>query len=169
VNDQVIVDATECKINRPQFSWFQRATYSGYKKTTTLKYEVAMSEKRRLSISYSGPFVGPTSDIEIFRSHLKGEMEENGWIGLADGTYQGEPAYLLVSPRPYKYLTPYQKELHRRLSKRRVLVENLIGRLKSFHCLSSRWRHSVLQHHIVFHVVLNVVCVDLSFRPLRKE
>jgi len=168
-DDVVIVDATECQISRPTISWIQRATYSGYKKKNTVKYEVTVSEKTGKPVYFSGPFPGPAADISIFRSGLKGELRAKGMVGLADGTYQGEMWCLEVPPRPYKNLTVEQRAYHRALSKRRVLVENFIGRLKSFNALVARWRHSLRLHKIVFKVILNCVAIDLSIRPLRRR
>jgi len=165
-DDVVVVDATECHISRPTISWVQRACHSGYKKKTTLKYEVTVSAKTGKPVYWNGPFPGPTADITIFRSGLKEEMREVT-TGLADGTYQGEMWFLEVPPRPYKNLTPQQRAYHRRLSKRRIIVENFIGRLKSFKALVSCWRHDISLHKIIFKVVLNCVAIDLCFRPLR--
>jgi len=55
-------------------------------------------------------------------------MDEQGWLGLADGTYQGEPNYLIVPPRPYRHLTPQQRAFE--IAKVRGMVENFIGRPK---------------------------------------
>ena len=65
-DDIILVDATEVPICRPTTSWLQTITYSGYKKKNTLKYKVAISESRGVPLSYSGPYVGPTSEIVIF-------------------------------------------------------------------------------------------------------
>ena len=65
-DDIILVNATEVPIRRPTTSWLQTITYSGYKKKNTLKYEVAISESRGVPLSYSGPYVGPTSEIVIF-------------------------------------------------------------------------------------------------------
>lgn len=168
-NDVVIVDTTEVPINRSSYRELQMATYSGYKKRTTLKYEVALSEQTGLPISVVGPFVGSTADITIFRSCLRNMMFYNNWTGIADGTYQGEPDFLLVPPRPFHGLTPEQRAFYHYLSQRRIVIENFFGRLKrTFHCLAIQWRHSILIHHLVFRVCVQILSIDLVWRPLRK-
>jgi len=168
-DDFVVVDATECPIARSTLSWFQTSTRSRYKKKNTVKYEVAMSEDGGTPISFSGPFVGPEADITIFRAHLKKIMEERGWIGLADGTYQGEDAFLEVPPRPFHSLDGERREKCRAQSTRRMIVENLIARLKSFIILSVPFRHAVVKHVDVFRVILQSVAVDLQVRPFRRR
>ena len=163
----IIVDSTEVRINRPSISWQQKAVYSGYKKHTTLKYEVAISPSG-FPISWNGPFPGPTADISIFRSSLQGKMREHGWSGLADGTYQGEPDELVVPPRPFRHLDHLRRQEYRILSRHRVLVENFFARMKSFHCLAHTWRHPLVRHRTVFKVVLCCVSIDMHVHPLRR-
>ena len=64
--DLLIVDATECPVSHPVVSWIQQSLYSGYKKKTTLKYEVTISEETLCPVNWNGPFAGPTADITIF-------------------------------------------------------------------------------------------------------
>jgi hypothetical protein len=141
--------------------------YSGYKKKTTLKYEVSISQAG-LPVNYSGPWPGPEADITIFRHKLKPLMEANDWMGLADGTYQGEDQYLIVPPRPFRDLTPIQREFGYRLARIRGMVENFIARLKAFACLSLCWRHSLQKHRFVFFTILIFVAIDLRMNPLRR-
>jgi DDE superfamily endonuclease len=168
-DDRVLVDATEVTISRPTVSWLQTISYSGYKKKNTLKYEVAISEDSGMPISFSGPFFGPTGDISIFRSKLKEQMIEAGYIGLADGTYQGEDDLLIIPPRPFHDLSSDEKQEAYLISKRRILVENLFFRVKVFKILSTRYRHNIFDHFDVFSVVLHIIKIDLKTRPLRKQ
>ena len=90
---------------RPKDPELQHTLYSGYKKQHTLKYEIALSASSLLPVWVSGPFSCPDADISIFRNSLRNVMVENGCVGLADGTYQGELNLLAVPPRPYRNLT----------------------------------------------------------------
>ena len=165
----VIIDSTECPIQRPVDSEDQRMFYSGYKKVHTLKYEVAIDEEAGLPAWVSGPFPGPSADITIFWGGLKQALAAVGSIGIADGTYQGEPAALIVPPRPYRDLTPERRAYHRFLSERRVNVENFFGRQKTiFTCLSVKWRHAIEKHGIIFHVTAQILSVEFFFSPLRQ-
>jgi len=94
----LVTDTTECPLQHPSNQSLQQILYSGYKKCTTFKYEVTLDLANGLPLFVSGPYAGPTADITVFWSHLKGVMITNGMIGLADGSYQGEGALLLVPP-----------------------------------------------------------------------
>ena len=145
----------------------ERVLYSGYKKCTTLKYEVAVCAQTGVPIAFNGPFAGPTSDITIFRKKLKKTMILHGLLGLADGTYQGEGALLLVPPRPYSSLDPNMRDFYRRCARKRILSENLFSRTKSFAILSTKFRHDLSLHRSCFKFILNIICIDLEFYPLR--
>ena len=164
----IIVDATECPIRNPSLSWLQQVLYSGYKKMVTLKYEVAIDFISGLPVHYSGPVAGPSADIEVFRGKLKDVMRRKGWIGLADGSYQGEHDLLLVPLRPQHLLSPLEQLIIRFFLEKRVLIENLYFQVKSFKALSTRWRYHLLLHQLVFHVILNVITIDLKYHPLRQ-
>jgi hypothetical protein len=170
-DDRVLVDATECLMRKPTLYWTQKCTYSGYKKRNTLKYEVSISEHTGLPLSYSGPYVGPTGDIEIFRASLKQKMLDFGVLGLADGGYQGEDDLLFAPPTYYSYTidTYAERAIRRGHSRRRIKVENFFGRMKNFTILRQTYRHHLSTHQDVFVVVLNITRIDLKFRPLRRE
>jgi len=129
---------------------------------------VAIAQDSGKAVSVNGPFKGPESDMVIFRGYLLPLMEENGWLGYADGTYQGEDAFLVVPPCPYHNLTQEQKDFHRILARERVQVENYFMRMKNFQCLSQKWRHCLVKHHLVFHVIVHIVNIDMDFHPLRR-
>ena len=91
LHDTILVDATECPLSKPKSSFLATLLYSSYKKATTLKYEVALLENTCLPISISGPVVGLTFDILLFRSALKQKMIQHFARGIGDSSYQGEP------------------------------------------------------------------------------
>lgn len=166
IHPVVAIDATECPLSRPKNSLLGNILYSGYKKKHTLKYEVTVSELDGVPLSIVGPVAGPTADIEIFRLKIREILKKKRWLGIADGSYQGDYKFLVVPPRPYKGLSSSQKKFHMKLSKRRVIVENFFARVKNFHCLCSRWRHNIFKHKWAFFVIINSISIDLEYRPL---
>jgi hypothetical protein len=168
-DDRVLVDATEVPIAKPTVAWVQNATWSGYKKRNTLKYEVAISEMSGLPISYSGPFCGATGDVTIFKNYLRERMIERGYRGLADGTYQGQSDVLTVPPHGYLGDTTDEAETRKALSHRRIKVENFFGRMKKFRILRDPFRHNLTDHHDVFNVILQLTTMELLSKPLRKQ
>ena len=134
----------------------------------TLKYEVGLSSGSGLPVSYNGPHRGPAADITIFQEVAKDMLINHGWVRLADGTYQGESDILIVPPRLFQDLTQIQQQFHRFLAHHQIIIENFFARMKSFSCLSSRWRNSFNLHEDVFHVIICSLTIDLLFRPLRQ-
>lgn len=196
--DVLLVDCTEVHVARPTASVLATALYSGYKKKTTLKYEVAIACGTHLPIHLNGPFCGPTADIKIFREELKGKMIKYGWYGFADGTYQGEKELLDVPPKKKKVVSkkwatkkltekerdkslreivdrllqsrdPKEKSIARQRAEKRAYVEIFFSRMKKFLILSNKFRHSLNKHKFVFRFVANLVSIDLHRRPLVKH
>jgi hypothetical protein len=102
--DVIVFDCSEFRIQRPTVAFLQTFYYSGYKKMHTLKYEVGLSSGSGLPVSYNGPHRGPAADITIFQEVAKDMLINHSWVGLADGTYQGESDILIVPPCPYQDL-----------------------------------------------------------------
>lgn len=165
-----MVDTTECPIRKPSDPTTRDVFYSGYKKRTTLKYEAAICEDSGFLVWVNGPFPGPTHDLTIFRSGLMAELDQHHDVTtIADGTYVGEPDYLITPPRPYRSLTPIELMRHHALSRRRILIENFFARLKSFSAMSDVWRHSHEKHKKCFHILCHILNVEFLLTPLRRH
>ena len=90
--------------------------------------------------------------------------------GLGDKGYQG--AANLLTPKKktsLRALTPEETEANRLIGIARVTVERIIGRLKSFRCLSTPWRSSIYSHPKWFKVLANIVNLSLDIHPLIQE
>jgi len=122
-----------------------------------------------LPVSFSGPYCGSTSDIEVFHKNLKKKKLDFEFQGLADGTYQGEATLLTIPPRPFSADSPANKVVRKAYGKRRVPVENFFGRMKNFKSLKYKYRHEIHTHFEVFNVVMQILKMDLEFRPLRRK
>ena len=76
----LIVDGTECRIQRPSMDSVQRLFYSGKKKCHTIKYEVAVNKANGHFCWVNGPFPGSVHDITMLR--LGGLLN-----AIPEGTY----------------------------------------------------------------------------------
>jgi len=162
----MIVDGTECPVERPLDDTDQRAYYSGKKKKHTIKYEVAVDTDNAQIVWVAGGVPGSVHDLTLLRS--------SGLLNLllpdervcADKGYVGGPDCLLV---PFKGAISAREEMFNRfLSKYRTLVENVNARFKYFACLRVAWRHELTLHSVVFHLITNIVNVDCIYRPVRR-
>lgn len=158
----LIVDATECRIQRPQHH--QRLFYSGHKKLHTLKYEIGIGFGGELHW-VAGAQPGSVHDLTLLRHfgllrHLKPHE-----LLLADKAYIGE----------WQILTPFRKPetlqemaFNKYLSALRMPVEHVFALFKAWKCLSTPWRHSLLLHPVVFYVIAQIVNIDMAVRTIKS-
>jgi hypothetical protein len=141
----VIVDSFEQRIERPTDQAVADTYYSGKKKQHTLKVQVAVDEGGGI-VDIPPSVRGPTNDLELLRT--SGLPERLGpEVGiLGDLAYVGIKA---VHPRGAtprrkprsKPRPPEDVAYNTAFASRRVRVEHVIGRLRSFEALTQRDRH----------------------------
>ena len=142
----VVIDSFEQRTHRPRRR--QRAYYSGKKKAHTLKSQVGVDEESGRVVDVSDSVPGPWADIKLLkRSRLLRRLPE-GVGGIGDLAYVGtadlHPAGLGAAPRrkpPGEDRPPEDRRYNRAFSRRRIVVEHTIGRLRRFRSLSHVNRH----------------------------
>ena len=145
---ELFFDATERAIPRP--SRRQKRFYSGKKKRHTVKHQVVVvrkrkapgrkGQRRRVRIAAVSPmFPGKTHDKKVYdRARV---VTPRGIPRTGDTAYLGTG---LDTPtrRPRKgRLTARQKARNRRVSKRRIVVEHGIGKMKIWRIAAERYRN----------------------------
>ena len=147
------VDATEQPTNR--LSTKQRRHYSGKKKRHTIKHQVVVVRKRKrgrgkrkvrvAAVGKAAP--GETHDKKMYdRSRL--ELPD-GVRGTGDSGYQGTDLEVPHKKPRGGALTRRQKAGNRRLSKRRIVVEHGIGKMKIWRIVADRFRNPRRKHTVV--------------------
>lgn len=133
---ELFFDATERPTNRPERG--QRAYDSGKKKRHTIKHPVVVVKKkkpgrgqkpRRLRIAaVSQSFAGSTHDKRVYdRTRV---TTPEGIPGCGDTAYQGTRLETPTRQPKGRELTARQKRGNRRISRRRIVVEHGIGKMK---------------------------------------
>jgi hypothetical protein len=151
----VVVDTTECEIHSTL-----NATYSGYKKKFTFKYEVGVQIASGKAVWAPVPgLLGPDADQDSFYYFGIYKHMERGEKFLGDGHYVGLP-YSLIEKR---------EEMTNEIREVRAIVEHFFARLKQFECLKSPWRHSLDKHFVVFNVCVQLTNIKLDFEPLHDR
>jgi len=143
---EIFIDATEQQIQRPQRK--QKKYYSGKKKRHTIKNQIVVdSQGKILSVSKSSP--GSTHDKKLYEKTSIYTDKESKPIG--DLGYLGVSKIEIPIKKPKgKDLTKEQKQFNKRLSKRRIIVEHTIGKMKIFQILSQRFRNPLSKHSLIF-------------------
>ena len=138
----LIIDATESPIERPIHG--QKAYYSGKKKHHTVKTEIRVTEKGKI-VHVSKTIPGATHDFALFK---QGKPLPEDIPVLADSGYQGIKKFHKKSFIPFKKdkntpreVAKEERRYHRRLSRLRVKVENVIREVKTFRIIGEKYRN----------------------------
>jgi hypothetical protein len=147
----VVVDTFEQRIQRPRRR--QRAYYSGKKKTHTLKSQVAVDEETGKVVDVADSVPGRHADLKVLgKSRLLGRLPK-GVGALGDLAYVGIAELRRGVPGATPRRKPRGKErpaedrrYNRAFSRRRIIVEHGIGRLRRYQALTQQDRHHRRQH-----------------------
>jgi hypothetical protein len=158
----VVIDSFEQRTQRPQRR--QRAYYSGKKKAHTLKTQVAVDEDSGRIVDVSDSVPGRWADIKLLeRSRLFKRLPE-GVGGIGDLGYVGigalHPTGSGASPRRKprgKERPPEDRRYNRAFSRRRIIVEHGIGRLRRFAAVSHVNRHRRKGHAVRVRAIAGLV------------
>ena len=147
----VVIDSFEQRTHRPKRR--QRAYYSGKKKAHTLKSQVAVDEESGRFADVSDTVPGPWADIKLLRESRLLRRLPQGVGGIGDLGYVGiaalHPEGLGASPRRKprgKERPPEDRRYNRAFSRRRIVVEHAIGRLRRFRAVACVNRHPRAGH-----------------------
>jgi DDE superfamily endonuclease len=157
----VIVDATECPIERPKrrtrgrHKNVQKKFYSGKKKKHTVKEQLVVDTKTKKIVATAFTN-GKTHDFKLFKkseSHVHPDTKV-----LADSGYQGIKGEHGNSETPKKAtkkqkLTSEEKLQNHALSSQRIVVENVIGSVKKFKIVSQRYRNRRSRFGLRFNLI----------------
>lgn len=150
---ELFFDATEQAIPRPTRG--QKRFYSGKKRRHTLKHQVVVvrrrkrpgrgGQPRRVRIAaVSRAFPGKTHDKKIYDA--TGAVCPPGVPRAGDTAYLGTCLRTPTRRPPKGQLTARQKAGNRRVSRRRIVAEHGIGKMKVWRIASERYRNPRHRH-----------------------
>jgi hypothetical protein len=142
----VVIDTFEQPVQRPQQR--QKRFYSGKKKRHTLKSQVAVDEETGTIVDVGESVPGPTADIKVLKKSklLKrlpkgvGGLGDLAYVGIADLHPQGLGATGRRKPRGQPRSLA-DRRYNKAFSRRRIVVEHGIGRLRRYQALTHTDRH----------------------------
>lgn len=167
----VVIDSFEQKVQRPKDPNQRDGFYSGKKKTHTLKSQVAVNEETGMLVDVSESVPGPTADIKLLEQSGLMERLPDGVGGIGDLAYVGldklHPHGLAASPRRKprgKARPPEDGAYNTAFSRRRIIVENTIGRLRRYQSLTQTDRQHRHHHAARVRAVAGLVNRQLASR-----
>jgi hypothetical protein len=163
----VLVDTFEQKAQRPADKAERDSWYSYKKRAHTLKSQVAVDDRTARIVEVAPSVKGRTHDLTLLKdSHLLDRLPDG--VGcMTDAAYQGihdlHPLAFSSRKKPWgKPRPPEDIAYNRAFSQRRVPVENTIGRLRRFQCLSQSDRHHRRLHTARVRAVAGLVNLQID-------
>jgi DDE superfamily endonuclease len=160
----VVIDTFEQRVQRCKDRDTADTYYSGKKKQQTMGSQVAVDEETGQIVDVADSVPGPTADISVLeQSGLLSRLPE-GVGGIGDLAYVGidklHPKGLGASPRRKprgKDRPPEDIAFNRAFSRRRIIVEHSIGRMRRYQALSQTDRHHRQNHSARVRAVAGLV------------
>ena len=166
----VVIDTFEQPVQRPQRR--QKRFYSGKKKRHTLKSQVAVDEETGQIVDVAPSMPGPTADIKVLKKSKLLKRLPKGVGGLGDLAYVGiadlHPEGLGATGRRKPRGQPRSlgdRRYNKAFSRRRIVVEHGIGRLRRFQALTHTDRHFRKNHTARVRAVAGLVNRMLTLKP----
>lgn len=144
----VVIDSFEQRVQRPKDKDEADGYYSGKKKQHTLKSQVVVDEETGQIVDTSASVRGPTADINLLDQSGLMQRLPQGVGGIGDLAYVGieklHPQGLGASPRRKPRGQPRPPEdvaYNTAFSRRRIIVENTIGRMRRYQSITQTDRN----------------------------
>lgn len=149
----VVIDTFEQRVQRPRERAAADRLYSGKKRQHTLKSQVAVDESNGRFVEIAESVDGPTADIKVLEDSGLLKRLPSGIGGLGDLAYIGinklHSCGLGAAPRRKprgKERPPEDIAYNRAFSRRRIIVEHSIARLRRYQSLSQTDRNHRQNH-----------------------
>lgn len=160
--DVVIIDVTECPIERPKrkkqgrHKNVQKHYYSGKKKRHTIKAQIAIVDRKIKATSFSN---GRRHDFRLLKES-KTRLHKNK-TAKVDSGYQGLNNIHANTDLPKKSskknpLSKQDKKNNRKQASERVCVEHVIGYLKKFKIISTKYRSRRKRFGLRFNLICGI-------------
>ncbi len=170
----VVIDSFEQRVQRPRDRQAADDLYSGKKKQHTLKSQVAVDEEGRI-VDVAESARGPTADISLLAQSGLLDRLPSGVGAMGDLGYVGidklHPTGLAAAPRKKPRGQPRPAAdiaYNTAFSRRRIVVEHAIGRMRRFQSLTQTDRQQRRGHTARVRAVAGLINRRLDQRQRRR-
>ncbi len=167
----VVIDSFEQRVQRPTDRTEADGSYSGKKKQHTLKSQVAVDEDSGDIVDVGPRVPGPTADMNLLQPSGLMQRLPKGVGGIGDLAYLGidklHPDGLGAAPRRKprgKPRPPEDAVYNSAFSRRRIIVENTIRRVRCYQSLTALDRQ-----HRSYHAARVWAVAGLVNRQIRSR
>jgi hypothetical protein len=160
--EYIVVDVTESPINRPKKK--QKDWYSGKKKRHTIKTQIIIERKTRNIIDV-WEAKGGTHDFKIYKDTIGKSVHQSIHIDAGLG-YQGIEKLHPKSRIPKKNgknrkLTKADKAFNKRLARKRIVIEHVNAKIKTFKCMAYPYRNHCRRHLLRMSLICGIINFEL--------
>ena len=160
-----IVDATIIKVRRSSNQDLQKRQYSGKHKEHCVKVQIIIKENLKVPMSVSFTKFGSIHDFILFKRTIKKLPKDVCFI--ADSGYQGleklvSGSFTPIKSSKYHQLTAEERLSNKKLSSKRILIENTNSYLKRFKILSDVYRGKSEQLETIVKLIAGIAHYELS-------
>jgi len=136
--------------------------YSGKKKKHTIKIQVVVNKDTREIICVVEDY-GKTHDFKLYKDTIGGHVRDSIKEQMDSG-YQGIAKIHRNSETPKKKpkggeLTKEEKAENKRISRERILIENINAKIKVFKIMANKYRNRRKRHSLR----ANLICGIINF------
>ena len=158
---ELLVDSTEQDRQRPSDYKEQKKFFSGKQRSHTFKNSMISCSKGQDIIDVMVGARGPASDINLFRQQQAKFSTEQEFVG--DKAYVGAARTTTPMKKPKGgELTSEQQKENKKISSRRIFIENLIRRLKIFRIAAEKFRLNPKHYKTVILTICGLVRLRLG-------
>ena len=141
----------------------QKRFYSGKKKRHTIKAQLIV-HYNSLQILSTAFCQGKVHDFQLFKKY-RNKLKEHVFL-LVDKGYQGLRRLNIPYLMPFKAskkrpLAALQKWVNREISRRRIRIEHVIGKLKRFRILAERYLNRRKRMGLRFNLIAAIYNMEL--------
>jgi hypothetical protein len=156
------IDATEQPIPRPENRIRRKLYYSGKKKKHTVKNLYMINNKEIILYKTKHKQVGRRHDYKIYKKNHPDTPKDVesildlGFLGV-EKDYPEQISSLPIKKKGNQDLTIEEKEYNRIHSKKRIVIEHAICRLKKYRIMSEIFRNRLKKYDMVSDIVSGMV------------
>lgn len=169
--DDILVDATEQPIPRPEKKRKRSQYHSGKKKRFTVKTQLATT-RQGFIVHLSRASPGRQHDYKLFKASVLPKIipkdsrlyGDSGYQGIQKDFSQLHSVIPSKRTRNHQELTRSEKIQNTKQRRIRVKIEHALSRLKKYRVLAETYRHSLQNYDQTFRFVANIV----NFRMLQR-
>ncbi len=156
------IDCTEQPIPRPKNGLRRRLYYSGKKKKHTVKNLYTVNQKELIIHKTKHRQIGKKHDYKIYKTNHPDipkdvmTMYDLGFFGV-ETDYPEQKSSLPVKRKKNQILTEEKKEYNREHSRRRIVVEHAICRIKKYRIMNDTFRNRLRKYDRISDTVAGLV------------